>query len=106
MGTRGSKARRVTRPVSAASALRDALLFRRPARAGRLGLARALRSDEHSVKMPAWMRASWLRRTGTLAVAIADQLRAPARVPVAQLDLASAAASTPAGGCGGRAGPC
>ena len=34
-----------------------------------------------------------VRRAGTLAVAIADQLRAPARVPVAQLDLASAAAA-------------
>ena len=34
-----------------------------------------------------------LRRAGTLTGAIADQLRAPARVPVAQLDLASAAAA-------------
>ena len=49
--------RRVTRPVSAASALRDALLFRRPARAGRLGLAGALHSDEHSLKIRAWIRA-------------------------------------------------
>ena len=34
-----------------------------------------------------------LRRTGTFAGAIADQLRAPSRVPAPQLDLASAAAA-------------